>query len=89
MSFDLHNEVVGLIPMSSCVRLERPPGHIMDEMTCTVVEFSNCVAMIVCSCNKAAVSLWTLDDGFGETGRSWTNKFTFESPPSMIWLHGY
>lgn len=71
VSFDLHDEVFGLIPLPSCVQQARSFVEVVD--------FKDSVAMILYSDDEGSmhrgISLWTMDYGCGKV--SWTKKFTY------------
>ncbi|KAL1816570.1 hypothetical protein ACET3Z_019144 [Daucus carota] len=76
ISFDLHNEIFGLVPIPSLTR-----------MGSDVLDFQGSVAMVFQS-GFEIYDLWTLDNVSGDV--SWTKKFSIEAhPETEIWLTKY
>ncbi|XP_017253016.1 F-box/kelch-repeat protein At3g23880-like [Daucus carota subsp. sativus] len=76
ISFDLHNESFGLVPIPSLTR-----------MGSDVLDFQGSVAMVFQS-GFEIYDLWTLDNVSGDV--SWTKKFSIEAhPETEIWLTKY
>ncbi|XP_017253017.1 F-box/kelch-repeat protein At3g23880-like [Daucus carota subsp. sativus] len=67
ISFDLHNEIFGLVPIPSST-----------QMGSEVLDFHGSVAMVFQS-GIEILDLWTLDNVSGEL--SWTKKFSIEAHP--------
>ncbi|KAL1816572.1 F-box/kelch-repeat protein At3g23880-like [Daucus carota subsp. sativus] len=75
VSFDLHNEIFGLVPIPSSTQMESD-----------VLDFQGSVAMVFQS--GIEINLWTLDNVSGEV--SWTKKFSIEAhPETEIRLNDY
>lgn len=79
ISFDLHREILGLIPFPSCIFRKR--SHVMD--------FEGSVAIVVESIGDGlGIDLWTLSDVSGQV--SWTKRFGIDpDSESEIFLSCY
>ncbi|KAK1398926.1 hypothetical protein POM88_008789 [Heracleum sosnowskyi] len=79
ISFDLHNEVFGLVPFPSFI--QRKGSDVLD--------FEGFVALVFESVGYGpGLDLWTLDDVSGEV--SWTKRFSIEvNSDRNIWLYCY
>lgn len=81
ISFDLHKEILGLVPFPSCIVRKR--SHVLD--------FEGSVAIVFESiCDGLGIDLWTLVDVSGQL--SWTKKFSVDTdagPESEVCLSCY
>lgn len=76
VSFDLCNEVFGLLPFPSFIQ----------EKWSDILDFEGSVAMVFES--VSGIDLWTLDDVCGHV--SWTKSFSIENDSQTeIWLQSY
>ncbi|KAK1399012.1 hypothetical protein POM88_008875 [Heracleum sosnowskyi] len=76
VSFDLRNEVIGLVPFPTIIQTKKSD----------VLDFEGSVAMVFES--GSGFDLWTLDDVSGQV--SWTKFFSIENDSETeIWLQSY